>query len=153
MRHAPQLLLRPAETADLPELASLHLRAREAAVPSMPALVHPPDDVRRFVLGWDLTRRETWLAEEGGRLVGYVVLERDWLDSLYVEPAQQQRGIGSALLALAQGLRPDGFGLWVFVSNAAARAFYAAHGLVELETTDGSANEERSPDVHLVWRP
>jgi chorismate mutase len=32
-----------------------------------------------------------------------------------------------------------------------AREFYARHGLVELERTDGSANEERQPDVKMVW--
>ena len=39
----------------------------------------------------------------------------------------------------------------MFESNVAARAFYARHGLVELERTDGSANEERRPDVRMAW--
>ena len=32
-----------------------------------------------------------------------------------------------------------------------ARAFYARHGLVELERTDGSGNEERAPDLRMAW--
>jgi chorismate mutase len=55
------------------------------------------------------------------------------------------------LLDVVKSLRPDGFCLWVFESNAPARRFYARRGLVELERTDGSANEERSPDVRLAW--
>jgi chorismate mutase len=55
------------------------------------------------------------------------------------------------LLELAKAQRPDGFGLWVFESNVPARAFYARYGLVELERTDGAGNEERRPDVRMVW--
>ncbi len=47
--------------------------------------------------------------------------------------------------------RPEGFCLWVFESNAPARAFYANRGLIELERTDGSANEEKAPDVRMAW--
>lgn len=147
------LLLRPAEADDLPALADLLIEARAAAVPAMPPSVHPPADVRRWVAGWDLTRREVWVAERGEDLLGFAGLQGDWLDDLYVAPGAQGRGIGSALLALVTGLRPQGFGLWVFVSNAPARAFYARHGLVEHETTDGSGNEERAPDVRLAWTP
>jgi chorismate mutase len=55
------------------------------------------------------------------------------------------------LLDLAKSRRPDGFALWVFVSNAPARGFYHRRGLVELEHTDGSDNEERAPDVRMAW--
>ena len=39
----------------------------------------------------------------------------------------------------------------MFESNAPARSFYARRGLVELERTDGSGNEEKSPDVKMAW--
>jgi chorismate mutase len=55
------------------------------------------------------------------------------------------------LLDLVKSRRPDGFGLWVFASNAPARAFYLRHGLIELETTDGRDNQEHAPDVRMVW--
>ena len=41
----------------------------------------------------------------------------------------------------------------MFESNAPARAFYARHGLVEREHTDGSENEERAPDLRMAWGP
>ena len=78
-------------------------------------------------------------------------LDDDFLDALYVGPDHQGLGIGTALLDLAKARRPDGFGLWVFASNAPARGFYHRHGLVELEHTDGSGNEEHSPDVRMAW--
>lgn len=44
-----------------------------------------------------------------------------------------------------------GLTLWVFETNVDARRFYRDHGFVEVERTDGSANEERSPDVRYAW--
>lgn len=146
-----EVTLRPGGSSDLPAVAELHLAARRAAEPHMPPGVHPDDDVRRWVGSWDLTTRELWLAEAGGVPVGYAVLTPTWLDGLYVAPSAQRSGVGSALLELAKAQRPDGFGLWVFESNVPARAFYARHGLVELERTDGSANEEHAPDVRMAW--
>ena len=62
-----------------------------------------------------------------------------------------RRRIGTLLLDLAKARRPGGFSLWVFESNTPARAFYAHHGLVELELTDGRTNEERARDVRMAW--
>jgi chorismate mutase len=95
--------------------------------------------------------RETWVAERDGEVVGYLVLDPEWLDSLYVRPDLTGHGIGSVLLDLAKGLRPDGFGLWVFETNVRAQQFYRRHGLFVVRRTDGSDNEERSPDLEMVW--
>jgi len=143
------LSLRPATTEDLPVLAEIYLAARAAA--AMPPGVHPPDDVRAWVRGWDLDADEAWVAESGHGPVGFARLTPTWLEGLYVVPAAQRSGVGSALLEVAKTRRPDGFGLWVFEMNEPARAFYRRHGLVELERTDGSGNEERAPDVKMVW--
>ncbi len=74
-----------------------------------------------------------------------------WLDHLFVRPDAKGEGIGSMLLDLVKGLRPHGFCLWVFESNTPARAFYGHRGLVELERTDGSGNEEKAPDIRMAW--
>lgn len=145
------LLLRPAAPDDLPAVADLYVAARVAAVPDMPPLVHPPADVAAWVGSWDLGRKEVWLAEGGDGPVGFAVVERDWLDSLYVHPEHARRGVGAALLDVVKGIRPQGFSLWVFADNRPARDFYRGHGLVELEHTDGSTNEERSPDLRMAW--
>lgn len=141
--------LRPATTADLPAVAEVHLAARAAA--AMPPGIHPPDEVRAWVRGWDLGLCDVWLASHDGALVGFAKLTPTWLDGLYVAPSSQRSGVGSALLERVKLERPDGFGLWVFEMNAPARQFYRAHGLVELERTDGSANEEHAPDIKMVW--
>ncbi len=146
--------MRPAVPDDLPDLARLHVLARAAAVPRMPPSVHPPAEHRAWVEGWDLSagaEHEVWVAALGAELVGLARFTPTWLDDLYVHPAHQGRGIGTVLLQTVQALRPGGFGAWVFTSNAPARAFYAAHGFVEVRHTDGSENEERAPDVEIRW--
>ncbi len=151
---ADELRLRPAAAEDLADLAELYLATRSDAVPAMPPVVRSADEVRAYVARWNLDdphEREVWVAEDDLGTAGFAVLKADWLDSLYVGPDRQGSGVGSALLDLAKSLRPGGFGLWVFASNEPARGFYHRHGLIELELTDGSMNEEKSPDVHMVW--
>jgi GNAT superfamily N-acetyltransferase len=145
------LTLRPATTEDKPAIADLHFRVREAAYPAMPRSLHPLHEAQAWVGGWDLAKYDVWLAESEGRPVGYARFDREWLEDLYVEPAAQGTGIGSALLDLVKVQRPGGFCLWVFESNEPARGFYRRHGLVELERTDGAGNEEREPDIRMAW--
>ena len=146
------LLLRPGTPDDLAGVGEVLLAARAAAVPAMPPLPHPPRDTRAAVERWDLHRHELWVATgDRGEVLGFALLTGAWLDHLYVAPGAQRTGVGTALLEVAQAVRPAGFCLWAFEANAPARAFYARHGLVELERTDGTANDEGVPDVRLAW--
>ena len=148
------LLLRPATRHDSAAVVEVNLAARAGAVAAgaMPPSVHEDHEAAGWVAGW-IDTADVWVAEVDDTVVAYVRLTDEWLDDLYVVPERARLGIGAALLDLAKALRPDGFGLWVFETNAPARAFYAAHGLVEGERTDGSANEERAPDIAMRWRP
>jgi ribosomal protein S18 acetylase RimI-like enzyme len=145
------LVLRPATREDLPAIAEVHIRARDAAYPAMPRTLHPPHEAHAWVAGWDLATYDVWVAESPGLVAGYARSDGEWLDDLYVDPAVQGTGIGSALLDLVKAQRPAGFCLWVFESNEPARGFYRRHGLVDLERTDGAGNEEREPDIRMAW--
>jgi chorismate mutase/GNAT superfamily N-acetyltransferase len=144
----PELMLRPAVADDIPLLVQVMRAAREAA--PMPDLSYDDRQVGAH-LAARLTMDEMWVADDGDGPVGFARLTRTWLDDLYVVPEAQRSGVGTALLDLAKALRPDGFGLWVFTSNVPARAFYARHGMLELESTDGTANDEGAPDLRMVW--
>lgn len=143
------LTLRPAEESDLAAIADVHLAARRAA--PMPPPVHTDDAIRFWLDGRMQSTDAIWVAELDGVVGGYARFTDSWLDDLYVAPGLAGRGIGSALLDLVKQQRPGGFCLWVFETNTPAHDFYARRGLIELEHTDGSANEERSPDLKMAW--
>jgi GNAT superfamily N-acetyltransferase len=143
--------LRRAGAADARAAADVWLRSRRAAVPAVPAPVHPDDEVRKHFATVLVATMETWLAEADGVVVAVLVLDDAEVEQLYVDPDWQRGGIGSDLIRLAQDRRPGGLALWTFQSNLGARRFYERHGFVAVARTDGSANEERAPDVRYVW--
>ena len=143
------LVLRPATTDDAEQLTELYIPTRRAAEPGMPPQQHTGESVLAHTTG-EIVEKEVWVAESD-TLLGFATLDRAFLDALYVGPDHQGFGVGTALLDLAKARRPEGFALWVFAGNDRARGFYRRHGLVELEHTDGSGNEERSPDVRMAW--
>jgi GNAT superfamily N-acetyltransferase len=140
--------LRRAEPDDAPALAEVYLRARRAAAGIAP-MAHPDPEVRRWIADTVVGEHETWLAEQEGRPVALLALAGDELDQLYVDPRCQGQGLGAALVALAQALRPA-LALWTFAANTGARRFYERHGF----TADGepsSENEEGAPAIRYRW--
>jgi GNAT superfamily N-acetyltransferase len=114
--------------------------------------LHTPEEDRAY-FGGIVADREVWVWEEGGSILGFAALEDDELTHIYVEPDAHGRGIGGALMERAKERRPGGFQLWVFQQNATARRFYERRGFVLVRETDGSDNEERTPDALYAWRP
>ena len=145
--------VRPARDDEIEVLAALYYRCQiemtylppmpEAAVPLVAARIRESDEV--------------WVAERDGHAVGFLAVEHstnlgaDVLERLYVEPAEQGRGIGTALLDKAKELRPGGLHLWVFQKNEGARRFYERHSFHLVKLTDGAHNMEREPDALYQW--
>ena len=145
--------LRPARDDEIPALVELFVRSHGG----MEFLPPIPDAARPAIEGRMQEHEAVWVAEDGGRLLGFLAIEHstnlgaDVLERLYVEPAEQRRGVGTALLAKAKELRPDGLHLWVFQKNEGARRFYERHGFRLVRLTDGSGNVEREPDALYAW--
>ena len=143
---------RRASTADGPEVATVYIASRRGAEAWLPT-VGTDDEIRGFVVDQMVPEQETWVAEDGGRIVAVMVLGVDMVDQLYVAPGEQRRGIGDAMLAHAKHLRPAGLRLWAFQRNAPARRFYEARGFIAIQFTDGATNMEREADVLYRWTP
>jgi ribosomal protein S18 acetylase RimI-like enzyme len=75
------------------------------------------------------------------------------IDQLYVRPGHFGLGIGSRLVDLAKGRRPNGLGLYTFQANDRARRFYEHRGFTAVWFGSGEGNEEHQPDVRYEWRP
>jgi GNAT superfamily N-acetyltransferase len=145
---------RRAGPADAATVADLLIHSRRGAGDAIPPPVHSDAEVREWVATVVMPEREVWLAEDhDGRPLAVLVLDGDWIDQLYVDPAFTGRGLGSRLVGLAKSRRPGGLQLWTFASNTGAQRFYTRHGFTEAETTDGSGNEEKAPDIRYVWAP
>ncbi len=122
-----------------------------AATDWMPR-VHPPDAIARFYRAQLFVVCRVLVAERDGLVAGFLAVDGEGLiAALFVAEKARGGGIGGALVAAAQALRPEGLSLWTFVANAGARRFYARHGFVEAGATGGD-NDEGLADVLLTWR-
>ena len=145
------IAIRRALPADASAIADVFLNSFHATY-DFP-LAHTDEEVRAWVADDLVATEETWVAEDGGRVVAMMVLDEVGLDQLYVDPAWHRRGIGGRLVALAKDRRPAGLALYTFQVNERARRFYEHHGFVVAWLGDGSANEEGQPDVLYRWQP
>jgi GNAT superfamily N-acetyltransferase len=140
-----------ATSTDADGIAATFGAARRTAMPWLPRL-HTEAEDRRYFEGV-LRECDVLVVRRDGLPIAFLALKDDTVEHLYVRPGAQRARIGSALLQAAKSRSPTGLRLWTFQRNHGARAFYAHHGFAELELTDGSANEEREPDVLLAWTP
>jgi putative acetyltransferase len=78
--------------------------------------------------------RTTFVAEENGRLIGFIQYEPpDHIDLTYVHPERQRMGVASALLAALEGeARNRGVTLLNVEASITSRPFFEHHGYVVL---------------------
>lgn len=78
-----------------------------------------------------LPNAETWVADNCGRVIGFISLLNNEIGALFVEPSFHRNGIGFALVKKAQELRGD-LEVEVFELNRVGRDFYAKCGFTFL---------------------
>jgi GNAT superfamily N-acetyltransferase len=142
--------LRRGEPDDVAPVARM-MRSTYDRMSYIPRLHTPEEDLAYIASVF--AEHEAWVAEDGSVVFGFAILSADQLLQIHVDPAEQNKGIGSRLVAQAKKRRPGGFSLWVFQKNEGARRFYGRHGLELVRVTDGEGNEEREPDAQYEWRP
>jgi ribosomal protein S18 acetylase RimI-like enzyme len=145
------LEVRRATTVEADAVADVYLASFHATY-TFP-LAHTDDQVRRWIREAVLASAETWVAVEGPRVVGMMVVGPGDLDQLYVVPDRVGVGIGRRLLEIAKERSPDGLSLYTFQVNDRARRFYERNGFIVQEYGDGTGNEEGQPDVRYAWHP
>ena len=150
MRAAPAITIRAAQIDEADAVADVYLASRRHAGALIPRGTHSDEDVRHWFASIVLVTHETWVAEQAGRITALLVLRGQSLDQLYVHPAHQRGGIGSALLTHAKRRRRR-LRLYTFESNEPARAFYEKHGFRAIAFGDGTANDEGAPDILYEW--
>jgi ribosomal protein S18 acetylase RimI-like enzyme len=150
-RYCSPVTLRAAEGSDVAAIAEVYLSALNGMT-YLPRL-YSDEQARAFVSDVLIPTNEVWVAEESGRVVGFAGLADGFLSHLWVRPADQNQGVGTALLKLAMARSSGGLQLWVFQKNADARRFYERNGFRLAELTDGEQNQVHEPDARYVWEP
>lgn len=123
-------MIRKYQSRDLEDL----MAAWEAAS----ALAHPflsqefQAQVREDIPNLYLPNSETWVAEEDGRVVGFISLLGNEIGAIFLQPSCHGKGLGRALLDKARELR-DELEVEVFSDNEIGRAFYGKCGFELLE--------------------
>lgn len=94
---------------------------------------------------WDI-----WLAMLADETAGFVAIQRDqtWVRQLFVGPAYQGAGVGTALLGLGRRELPTGW-LRTDLGNGRARSFYERRGL--RRTTDQVHPEHGHVMATYAW--
>ena len=138
-------------TRDEGDAAALLHRRAGALIPGYDTSLHSEAEFIAFYRERVMVEGPVWGAFEGAAFRGHLALLPGWIDHLYVEPAVHGRGIGGALVGLAQR-EQDELRLHTFQSNLRARALYERHGFTIEELTDGERNEEKMPDATYHWR-
>lgn len=142
------LAIRPARSTDAGKLGAMISEA-VAANTWKPKLHTGAEDVAHMSNlidhGW------VSVCERAHQVAGFIALDEQRVQSLYVANNAQNYGIGNALLdhAKTQQTRLE---LWKFEANEGALRFYRRHGFSEVERTDGTGNDEGLPDIKFQWQ-
>ncbi|KAB1639912.1 GNAT family N-acetyltransferase [Pseudoclavibacter terrae] len=139
--------IRRAVPADVQDLLGIWRRSVEATHAFLSAA--DVDAIALDVESYLPRMSDLRVAERGGRLVGFVALEGDVIEMLFVDADAQGTGVGSTLLdAVLAGralTRVD-----VNEQNSAGRAFYARRGFVEVGRSETDGEGRPFPILHLT---
>jgi ribosomal protein S18 acetylase RimI-like enzyme len=146
--------LRPARERDVPALIELARRSWLGAfADSVPAEMLREWRARDFEGTWYPVHWPSMtVAEDGGALLGLVQPMMDEINGLWVDPAAQGRGVGTALLRHGEReVASAGFArAWLSCSgfNPKARRFYVARGYREVRC---ETKERAGGVVEEMW--
>ena len=143
------MIIDKASSADAAAIAQIHRTARQKAMPWLPVL-HGPEEDLWFFSTMVLPEEMVLVARENTQPVGFISSHQGWLNHLYIAPDRWGMGLGTRLLEAARS-ETDHLQLRVFQDNTKARHFYSKHGFCERAFTDGRGNEEKVPDLRMEW--
>ena len=139
-----------ATVSDAPEISRLYRTSCDTALPFLPKLHTPKDDLE-FFSKHIFPQNEVFLARNPkGRILGFIAFDETTINELFLMPGFGRQGIGTRLLDVAKRQRKK-LQLWTFKRNEVAKQFYAKQGFKPIRETDGSGNEEKEPDVLYEW--
>lgn len=138
--------IREAASGDFPGLLAIWRRSVESTHDFLtPADV---DAIEHDVAKYLPLMTDLRVAEEQRQLLGFIAIEENTVEMLFVDTHAQGKGVGSALLAsVAKNL--DILRVDVNEQNPSARAFYRAKGFTETGRSETDGEGRAFPILHL----
>ena len=116
----------------------------------LPAL-HTVAADRWFIENVILRECEVTVAEDDSGIVAFLARQGEEVRLLYARPDRLGTGAGTQLIEAAKASGAAVLELWCFQANTRGRRFYEARGFHAVRFTDGTHNEEKTPDVRYRW--
>ena len=137
---------------DFEPITRLWFDAQTVAMPDMMARMdYKFDEAQAYFRNVIVLETQMWVYERDGVPLGFIAIQGELIDRLYVHPAYHRQGIGKALLMKARELLPEHIWLYTHVANKMARAFYEKNDFIA-EGFGVSPAPESEPDVEYHWR-
>lgn len=144
-----ELTLRPASPRDAEAIAGVFSPSLRLLT-FLPEL-HTLEEDRWFIANVILKECDVTVATHSDRIISFLARQAEEIRLLHSHPDFIGRGAGSRLLTAAKKADVKALELWCFQENLAARRFYERHGFRPIAFTDGSGNDEKTPDVRYRW--
>ena len=143
--------IRAIEDADIETTVRMWRRSREGVQPELEArLNYSGEDDLKFFTHTLLRECNVWLAIANKQPVGFLAINADSVEQLYVEPVEQGTGVGTVLLDFAKEESPTRLQLHTHQANTGARKFYEKRGFRAVQYGISPA-PENEPDVRYEW--
>jgi ribosomal protein S18 acetylase RimI-like enzyme len=146
--------LRNATEKDVSRISEIYLAARKHILSYAP-LAHTDEQVRAWVRDSLVPAGGVTVAESEEGVLGFLAVSREgahgWIDQLYLDSSAMGLGFGGRLMERAKQSLGAPIRLYTFQQNVDARRFYERHGFCVIAHSDGSTNEEKTPDFLMEW--
>ena len=133
---AKGLVIRPYEERDWPAIEAIHDAARMQEL-TLAHLAEAFIPLQQAAVSEGLFDYTVAVAEQDGRVAGFVAYTPDELAWLYVSPGCMRQGIGTALVRHALDRREGPMTLEALVGNEPARRLYEGCGFRLTDTVTG----------------
>lgn len=124
------MMIRAYTTSDTDALIAIWDKAEAVPHPFLPQNVR--DQVREDIRKKYLPNAETWVLELDGKPVGFIAMLGTEIGGLFLEPAQQGKGMGRQMVDHVVGIKGP-LTVEVFKENKIGLSFYERYGFVRTE--------------------
>jgi ribosomal protein S18 acetylase RimI-like enzyme len=144
-------MIRPYREEDFEIIVKFWFEAVQVAEPELvKRMKYEFQGARKYFKDFVVPANKMWVYELNQEPIGFLAMQNEFIDRLYVNPKFHRQGIGKTLLEFAKTLSPNHLWLYTDQANKMSRAFYEKNEFVA-EKFGVSPPPESEPDVEYHW--